>query len=300
MRIAIVGLGRMGADMTRRLLRAGHDVIATDLDPDRILELREEGATGAGDLDAALAAFGDAPRVVWSMVPAGDATETVVSHALARLGAGDVIVDGANSHWQDSRRRAEAADRAGIGWLDAGVSGGIWGLEHGYNLMLGGNADVFERLRPVLESLAPAGGLRHVGPAGTGHFVKMIHNGIEYGLLQAYAEGFEALAAYPHARLDLAAVAELWGNGSVVRSWLLELLAGALRDDPDMAGVRGYVEDSGMGRWTVEFGVDHAVPLPVITAALFARFTSRQDDGLAARLVATLRREFGGHHTPRS
>jgi len=295
MRIAIVGLGRMGADMTRRLLRSGHAVVVTDLDEGRVRELQEEGAIGARDVAEALAAFEAGPRALWSMVPAGQATEDVVTRALAGLAPGDLLVDGANSHWQDSVRRAERAVAAGVAWLDAGVSGGIWGLEEGYNLMVGGDATAFERLRPVLESLAPPAGVRYVGPAGSGHFVKMIHNAIEYGVLQAYAEGFQALAAYPHADLDLPAIAELWDHGSVIRSWLLSLLAAALRDDPTLADVPAYVEDSGMGRWAVTFGIDHAVPMPATSAALFARFASRLDDDLAAKVVAILRREFGGH-----
>ncbi len=295
MRIAIVGLGRMGADMTRRLLRGGHAVVVTDLDEGRVRELQEEGAIGARDVAEALTAFEAGPRALWSMVPAGQATEDVVTRALAGLAPGDLLVDGANSHWQDSVRRAERAVAAGVAWLDAGVSGGIWGLEEGYNLMVGGDATAFERLRPVLESLAPPGGVRYVGPAGSGHFVKMIHNAIEYGVLQAYAEGFQALAAYPHAQLDLPAIADLWDHGSVIRSWLLSLLAAALRDDPTLAGVPAYVEDSGMGRWAVRFGIDHAVPMPATAAALFARFASRLDDDLAAKVVAILRREFGGH-----
>jgi len=294
--LAIIGLGRMGADMVRRLLRDGHEVVVSDLRQDAVALLAAEGAVPAASVTAAVEQL-RAPRVVWSMVPAGAATEQVLLDAMRSLSPGDVVVDGANSNWKDSIRRAEAAAGAQLGWLDAGVSGGVWGLAEGYNLMVGGDAAAFEAARPALESLAPPGGLLHVGPAGSGHFVKMIHNGIEYGLLQAYAEGFEALAAYPHAELDLAGVAELWTHGSVVRSWLLELLAGALEPDARLASIEGYVDDSGMGRWTVDFAVEHAVPLPAISAALYARFASRQAESFAAKVVAALRHGFGGHAT---
>jgi 6-phosphogluconate dehydrogenase len=236
-----------------------------------------------------------APRVVWLMVPAGDATEAVFAEALAHLDQGDILIDGANSHYTDTRRRGEEADRRGVRMLDAGVSGGVWGLAEGYNLMVGGEEGAFETARPALETLAPDNGVAHVGPVGAGHFVKMVHNGIEYGLLQAYGEGFEALAAYPHAELDLERIAELWTHGAVVRSWLLELLARAFAQDPALDGIHGYIDDSGMGRWTVDFGVEQAVPLPAISAALFARFRSRQDDSFSAKVVAALRNQFGGH-----
>lgn len=299
MELVIVGLGRMGADMTRRLLQGGHAPVVTDLEGALVAELVEEGARGAATVAEAALQL-SSPRVVWSMVPAGDPTEQVFGQALAVLSAGDVFVDGANSNWQDSSRRAAKADAAGVLWLDAGVSGGVWGLENGYNLMVGGSETAFELTRPVLESLAPTGGLLHAGPAGSGHFVKMIHNGIEYGLLQAYGEGFEALASYPHAELDLTAIARLWTHGSVVRSWLLELLGDALESDPKLEGLHGYVDDSGMGRWTVDYGVANAVPMPAITAALYARFASRSEDSFANRTVATLRNRFGGHKTRRA
>lgn len=294
MRIAIIGLGRMGADMARRLMQHGHHVVVSDLDPQAVERLVREGATGSSDVADAVSKLG-APRVLWSMVPAGAATEQVVEQALQVLMPGDVLVDGANSNYNDSLRRAAAADSRQVEWIDAGVSGGVWGLAEGYNLMVGGSRKAFELVQPALVSLAPAGGVLHVGPAGSGHFVKMIHNGVEYGLLQAYSEGFEALNAYPHADLDLGAISKLWTNGSVVRSWLLELLAQALADDPSLKTIEGYVDDSGTGRWTVEFGVDHAVPMPAITAALYSRFASRQDESFAAKVVAALRHQFGGH-----
>lgn len=294
MQLAMIGLGRMGSDMTRRLMRDGHEVVVTDLDAAAVTALAKEGAHAGASLADALRQL-KAPRVAWAMVPAGAATEQVVMDCLAVLEPGDVMVDGANSNYKDSMRRAEAAAARGVLWLDAGVSGGVWGLENGYNMMVGGDDHAFALVQPALASLAPPGGLLHVGPAGSGHFVKTIHNGVEYGLLQAYAEGFEALSAFPHAQLDLAAVAKLWTHGSVVRSWLLELLAQALEAEPGLENIEGYVNDSGTGRWTVEFGVEHAVPMPAITSALYARFASRQDDGFAAKVVAALRHQFGGH-----
>lgn len=294
MELAMIGLGRMGADMTRRLLRGGHQVVVSDIDPDAVSVMAGEGATPSSSVaDAALRL--SAPRVVWSMVPAGTATAQVLDAALEVLEPGDVMVDGANSNWKESLRNAAKAAAAGVGWLDAGVSGGVWGLEDGYNLMVGGEDNDYAKAEPALLTLAPKGGLLHVGPAGSGHFVKMIHNGIEYGLLQAYAEGFEALTAYPHAELDLPAIAGLWHNGSVIRSWLLQLLVNSLENDPHLEGVAGYVDDSGTGRWTVEFALEEDVPLPAITAALFARYRSRQDESFAAKVVASLRHGFGGH-----
>jgi len=293
-RLAMIGLGRMGSDMARRLMRNGHQVVVSDLDESAVKALEQEGATGSSSLVDAVRQLAK-PRVVWAMVPAGRATEQVVMDSLKELEPGDIIVDGANSNYKDSLRHAAAAAAAGVLWLDAGVSGGVWGLEEGYNLMVGGDEAAYRLVEPALASLAPAGGLLHVGPAGSGHFVKTIHNGIEYGLLQAYAEGFEALSAFPHAQLDLAAISKLWTNGSVVRSWLLELLVLALKAEPQLDNIEGYVDDSGTGRWTVEYGVEHAVPMPAITAALFARFASRQDESFAAKVVAALRHQFGGH-----
>ena len=294
MRLAIIGLGRMGSDMARRLMRDGHELVVSDLDAAATAALVTEGATGSSSLADAVRHLAK-PRVVWAMVPAGQATEQVVMDSLKVLEPGDVIVDGANSNYKDSMRHAAAAAAKGVLWLDAGVSGGVWGLEEGYNMMVGGDDAAYRLVEPALASLAPPGGLLHVGPAGSGHFVKTIHNGIEYGLLQAYAEGFEALSTFPHAQLDLAAISELWPNGSVVRSWLLDLLALALKDEPRLDNIEGYVDDSGTGRWTVEYGVEHAVPMPAISAALFARFASRQDESFAAKVVAALRHQFGGH-----
>ncbi|MEJ2667400.1 MAG: decarboxylating 6-phosphogluconate dehydrogenase [Deinococcales bacterium] len=294
MHLGMVGLGRMGANMTRRLMQGGHSVVVTDIDEANVKALADEGATGASSLEELIGAL-PAPRVVWLMVPAGDATESVFREALGHLAQGDLIIDGSNSHYTDTQRRGREADREGIRLVDAGVSGGIWGLKVGYNIMAGGDDGAFALAEPALKTLAPQSGYAHVGPVGAGHFVKMVHNGIEYGLLQAYGEGFEALAAFPGADLDLRTIAELWTHGAVVRSWLLELLADALADDPRLRRLQGYVDDSGMGRWTVDFGVEQAVPLPAITASLYARFASRQDDSFAAKVVAALRNQFGGH-----
>jgi 6-phosphogluconate dehydrogenase len=279
----MVGLGRMGGNMTSRLRKHGHEVATYAHHGDRTATSLEELV---GQLEP--------PRVVWLMIPAGPPTEESVEELFGLLERGDVIVDGGNSNFRESQRRAAQANEKGIRFLDVGVSGGIWGLKEGYALMAGGPEDAVELLRPAFEALAPEGGFAHVGPSGAGHFVKMVHNGVEYGLMQAYAEGFELLQASEF-DLDLAAVAELWRHGSVVRSWLLDLLARALEEDPGLEGIRGYVEDSGEGRWTVEQAIDTAVPLHVITAALYARFASRQDESFAAKVNAALRNQFGGH-----
>ena len=294
MEVGIIGLGKMGGNMALRLLQGGHRVRVTDIDAEARERMAEGGALASAD-PADLVAQLPAPRVVWLMLPAGGVTEGVVAELLPLLSPGDVLVDGADTFWKDSLRRAEAASELGVHFVDCGVSGGVWGLESGYNLMVGGSSESFERLRPLLETLAASNGYLHTGPSGSGHFVKMIHNGIEYGMMQAYGEGFEAMAAYPHADIDLAAVARLWMQGSVVRSWLLELGMLALEKDPELERIAGHVADSGMGRWTVDYAVEQAIPMPAITAALYARFRSRQEDPFAARLAAALRKEFGGH-----
>ncbi len=293
MQIGFVGLGKMGLNMVTRLRRGGHAVVAFDQKADAVSRAEAAGAVGAASLDALVAAL-DAPRAVWIMVPAGDPTESTVRGLAARLSRGDTIVDGGNSRFHDDVRRASDLAAVGIDYVDAGTSGGIWGLEEGYCLMVGGRADVCERLSPIFGTLAPSDGYLHVGGHGAGHYVKMVHNGIEYGLMQAYAEGFELMhkSEYP---LDLPAIARLWTRGSVVRSWLLELTARALCEDPGLEALEGHVEDSGEGRWTLHEGVDRAVPLPALTAALFARFRSREDNPFAERLLAALRQQFGGH-----
>jgi 6-phosphogluconate dehydrogenase len=294
MKIGIVGLGKMGANMTERLLARGHKVVAFDLNPASVAAAKLKGAEPAASLKDLVARL-EPPRAVWIMVPSGEATEETVWSLAGILGGGDAIIDGGNSHYTDSVRRAKALRDHGLSFIDCGTSGGIWGLEEGYCLMLGGEEEAVERLRPVFEALAPPGGYAYLGPSGAGHFVKMVHNGIEYGLLQAYAEGFELLEGKKDYDLDLPAIARLWGQGSVVRSWLLALAAEALGKDPHLANLQGYVADSGEGRWTVFEAIDQAVPVPAMALALFARFRSRQEDSYAARFVAALRNEFGGH-----
>lgn len=293
MQLGFVGLGKMGLNMVTRLRRRGHDVVALDRRPEAVAAAEAVGARPASSIDELIAAL-SAPRVVWVMVPAGDVTEAVVGTLADQMAPNDVIIDGGNTHFKDDIRRATDLTRRGVHYVDAGTSGGIWGLECGYCLMVGGEADVCRHLEPVFLDLAPEGGYRYVGPHGAGHYVKMVHNGIEYGLMQAYAEGLELLQAGPFT-FDLSSIASLWMHGSVVRSWLLELTARALAEDPTLSDVQGYVEDSGEGRWTLQEAVERAVPLPVISAALFTRFRSRSDSPFGDRLLAALRQQFGGH-----
>jgi 6-phosphogluconate dehydrogenase len=283
MQLGMVGLGRMGSGMTERLRQVGHDVKTYDPNVE----------STAGSLEE-LAAQLDPPRHVWLMIPAGEVTENAFQELLGILERGDAIIDGGNSNFRDSQRRAAEASERGLYFVDCGVSGGIWGLREGFALMAGGDGEPIGRLQPVFEALAPEGGFAHVGPSGAGHFVKMVHNGVEYGLMHAYAEGFDLMQASEF-ELDLAAIAELWRHGSVVRSWLLDLLARALQEDPHLEGIKGYVEDSGEGRWTVEQAIETAVPLNVIAASLFARFESRREDSFSAKVNAALRNQFGGH-----
>ncbi len=293
MQIGLVGLGRMGFNMALRLLRAGHQVVAYNRSPGKLEEAHRAGArpvSGYDEMAAALAA----PRVVWLMIPAGAPVDEAIAALLPKLAPGDLIVDGGNSNYRDSLRRAGQARGGGVGFVDAGVSGGIWGLENGYCMMLGGDAGAIARLKPALDTLAPPEGWRHVGPSGAGHFAKMVHNGIEYGMMQAYGEGFEILKASDY-RYDLAQLAHLWNRGSVVRSWLLELAERAFEGDPGLERIRGWIEDSGEGRWTVLEAIDRGVPAPVLALSLFRRFRSRQDDAFSDRVIAALRAQFGGH-----
>ncbi|MGE5763637.1 MAG: phosphogluconate dehydrogenase (NAD(+)-dependent, decarboxylating) [Mycobacterium leprae] len=287
MDLGMVGLGRMGGNMADRLRAAGHTVVGFDHAPGRrdVHSLRE------------LADRLARPRAVWVMVPAGEATDETLTALGDLLAPGDVVVDGGNSRWTDSQRHAADLAARGIRFLDAGVSGGVWGREDGYALMVGGDPDTVRRLQPVFEALKPPGdaGFVHAGPVGAGHFAKMVHNGIEYGLMQAYAEGYELLAAHPALVTDVEGVVASWREGTVIRSWLLDLLVRALEEDAHLTELRGYVQDSGEGRWTVQSAIAAAVPLPVITAAVYARFVSRQDDSPAMRVVAALRNQFGGH-----
>jgi 6-phosphogluconate dehydrogenase len=316
----MIGLGRMGANMTRRLSRGGHAVTVFDLNADRVRELAAEGANGAASLDDLVRTL-TTPRVVWLMVPAGDATEQMVNALATRLQAGDTIIDGGNTHYKDDVRRALVLEPQGVHYIDAGTSGGLWGLERGYSLMIGGPRAVVERLDPVFATLAPgndgapptpgrasgagtaARGYLHCGPSGAGHFVKMVHNGIEYGLMQAYAEGLDILqtasrGTRPDAeryRFDLPEIAEVWRHGSVVGSWLLDLTASALAEDPDLSAFSGFVQDSGEGRWTIETAIEQAVPADVLAASLFARFRSRHDHTFGEKVLSAMRHKFGGH-----
>ncbi|MBI3031123.1 MAG: decarboxylating 6-phosphogluconate dehydrogenase [Candidatus Rokubacteria bacterium] len=298
MQIGFVGLGRMGAGMVERLLAGGHNVVVYDLSRDARRAAVAKGASDAASLDDLVRAL-TPPRAVWVMVPAGKPTEETIRALASRLAGNDVIVDGGNSHYKDDPRRAGELQPRGIHYLDAGTSGGVWGPKHGYCLMIGGERPIFERLAPAFSALAPPDGYAHVGGHGAGHYVKMIHNGIEYGLMQAYAEGFELLHASEF-QLDLTAIAHLWNQGSVVRSWLLELAELALRADPRLDGIKGYVEDSGEGRWTVEDALEKNVPAPTIALSLFRRFRSRQGDPFADRMLAALRQAFGGHPVRKS
>jgi len=284
MNLGMVGLGRMGANMTERLREHGHTVETyARTNPERTANSLVE-----------LASKLPQPRVVWLMIPAGDPTENAFQTLLGLLEEGDVIVDGGNSNFRDSQRRAEEAEKKSVAFLDAGVSGGIWGLKEGYCVMVGGDAAAYKQITPFLEDLTEPGGHARVGPSGAGHFVKMVHNGIEYGMMQSLAEGFEIMQAseFP---VNLHKTAALWQHGSVVRSWLLDLLVLALEEDPNLEQIRGYVEDSGEGRWTVMNAIDESVPAPAITLSLFARFASRQDESFAAKVNAALRNQFGGH-----
>jgi 6-phosphogluconate dehydrogenase len=297
MDIAMVGLGRMGGNMARRLLKGGHRVVGYNRSPEATDEIAAEaGLVPARSLGEVVALL-SLPRAVWVMVPAGDATERAIEELTGLLSEGDIIIDGGNTFYKDDIRRAGMLAARGIDYVDSGTSGGIWGLTEGYSLMIGGAVDVVEHLRPVFETLAPAAdkGWGHVGPHGSGHFVKMVHNGIEYGMMQAFAEGFEIMKAKKEFGLDLAKIAHIWQDGSVVRSWLLDLAANALDKDQELSGIAGWVADSGEGRWTVFESIDLDVPAPVITASLQARFVSRHEDNYAAKLLAAMRNEFGGH-----
>jgi len=301
MELGMIGLGRMGGNMAQRLLRGGHRVVVWDPRREAVQDLVRLGAVSsasAADLTAQLAP----PRAVWVMVPAGEPTESTIATVAAGLRPGDAIIDGGNSFYKDSVRRAAALKEGGLFFLDAGTSGGIWGLQEGYSLMVGGEEDAFRRLEPLFQTLAPGPdrGYGRVGPAGSGHFVKMIHNGIEYGMMQAFAEGFELMQAKAAFGVDLAQVAAIWRHGSVVRSWLLDLAEAALRDDPGLERLQAYVDDSGEGRWTAQEAIELAVPAPVITLSLQARFRSRQEQPFGGRLLAAMRQQFGGHPVRRA
>jgi 6-phosphogluconate dehydrogenase len=313
MQLGMIGLGRMGANIVRRLMRAGHECVVHDVDAAAIDALAKEGAVPARSLEE-LASRLRAPRAAWIMVPAANVDETIAALAPYLAGA-DIVIDGGNSNYADDTRRAQSLAERGIRFVDVGTSGGVWGLEQGYCLMVGGEAPVVEHLNPIFEALAPGRhaaaptaartsggsaeqGYLHCGPAGAGHFVKMVHNGIEYGVMAAFAEGFN-LMRHGYSGIDVAEVAELWRRGSVVRSWLLDLIAEALAKDPQLEGFQGFVSDSGEGRWALKSAVDAAVPVPVLGAALFSRFSSRGEDDFANRLLSAMRSEFGGHREGR-
>ncbi|MDO8484673.1 MAG: decarboxylating 6-phosphogluconate dehydrogenase [Candidatus Limnocylindrales bacterium] len=294
MHLGFIGLGRMGANMVRRLILDGHAVAVYNRTPERTTEIAGEGAIPSYSI-AELVEKLEKPRAVWVMVPAGDATEAQIAELLEHLEPGDTIIDGGNTNFHDDVRRHHDLAAKGIGYVDAGTSGGIWGLKAGFCLMVGGDPATVEPLVPIFTSLAPPGGYLHVGGPGAGHYVKMVHNGIEYGLMQAYAEGFEIMHASDY-ELDLGAIAELWMQGSVVRSWLLELAGRAFKaNGQDLSHLKGFVADSGEGRWTIQEAIDRDVPAPVITLSLLTRFRSRQDDSYGAKVLAALRNEFGGH-----
>jgi 6-phosphogluconate dehydrogenase len=320
MQLGMVGLGRMGANMARRLQRAGHDVVALDLDAAKIAELEKDGMKGATDIPAFVGLL-KKPRLVWLMVPSGDATESMVNKFAGVFEPGDILIDGGNSYFKDDVRRAEALKEKGIHYCDVGTSGGVWGLERGYCLMAGAEPEIFAYIEPILKALAPGQGeveptpgrplqgktahlgYLHCGPVGSGHFVKMVHNGIEYGLMQAYGEGFDImknanstqLAGNIRYSLDLGEIAELWRRGSVVSSWLLDLSAIALAEDPQLAGYTGYVQDSGEGRWTVIAALEESVPAEVLAMSLFVRFRSRQEHTFSEKMLSAMRKQFGGH-----
>ncbi len=296
MQLGMIGLGKMGANMTTRLIQGGHTLVVYDRNPEAVQAAAAGGAIASTTLTELVSQLA-APRAVWVMVPAGDPTEQTIHELAALLSADDTILDGGNSNYKDSQRRADLLKAQGIHFIDVGTSGGIWGLSEGYSLMIGGVPEAVQRLHPIFATLAPAPdrGWGHVGPAGAGHFVKMVHNGIEYGLMQAYAEGFELMQHKTDLALDLAQIATIWQHGSVVRSWLLDLIARALAENPHLDGIAAYVPDSGEGRWTVQEAVDLAVALPVITLALQNRFRSRSEQPFGDKLLAAMRNQFGGH-----
>ena len=323
MRLGMVGLGKMGANMARRLMRGGHEVVVTDLNPENVKHMAAEGAIASSSLEHFVSQLGR-PRIAWLMVPAGDPTEKTVQELAQKMQAGDVLIDGGNSNFKDDIRRAAELKDKGIDYMDVGTSGGVWGLDRGYCMMIGGPRQVFQQLDSIFKTLAPGRGTIpstpgrekipgtaeqgyiHCGPAGAGHFVKMVHNGIEYGLMQAYAEGFDifknaASTELPEEQrfdLNLADIAEVWRRGSVVSSWLLDLTAIALAENPTLSGYTGFVQDSGEGRWTIQAALDEAVPVNVLAAALFTRFRSRQEHTFGEKLLSAMRQQFGGHVEP--
>jgi len=296
MELAVIGLGKMGLNMATRLVRGGHRVVGFARSKETVREAINQGADGASSLEEAVRKL-SAPRIVWVMVPSGQATDDTINMLETLLKKGDIVIDGGNSNYKDSVRHAAQLKARGIDFIDCGTSGGIWGLSEGYSLMIGGQTEAVEKMRPIFETLAPAAdkGWGRVGPHGAGHFTKMIHNGIEYGMMQAFAEGFSILKAKEEFGLDLAQISEVWQHGSVVRSWLLDLAANALKEDATLEDIKPWVADSGEGRWTVFESIDLDVPAPIITLALQMRFASRDEENFSARMLAALRNQFGGH-----
>lgn len=296
MQLGMMGLGRMGKNMTLRLMRNGHELIVWNRSPEPREEVAKEGAIPFEHVEDFVNRLAT-PRAIWLMLPAGEVTEAMIDHLMGLLSPGDTLIEGGNSNYKDTQRRAARVKAAGFQYVDVGTSGGVWGITEGYSLMIGGDKEPVERLTPIFQTLAPGAdmGWGHVGPSGAGHFVKMVHNGIEYGMMQALAEGFEIMHSKTELELDVAQIAQVWRVGSVVRSWLLDLTANALGKNPNMDGIKGWVADSGEGRWTVAEAIDLDIPAPVITLALMMRFVSRQDDSYAAKLLAAMRNQFGGH-----
>ena len=297
MEMGMVGLGRMGGNMVLRLMKRGHRLIAYDRSADAVKEKAGQGAVPAYTVEEFVQKFQSKPRVMWVMVPAGDPTTQAIDQLIALGDPGDIIIDGGNTNWKVAMGDAARVRSKGMHYMDAGTSGGIWGLANGYSLMVGGEKEIYDRCLPLLKDLAPDdGGLVYTGPEGSGHFVKMVHNGVEYGLMQAYAEGFQIMKlskAFPG--MDMHAIAEAWRSGSVVRSWLLDLIANGLEQDPELSRIKGYVEDTGEGRWTVEAAIEESVPVPIIAESLFARFRSRMENTFGDRMLAMMRHQFGGH-----
>ena len=300
MQLGLIGLGKMGANMNLRLLQGGHQMVVWNRSPGPREAAAAAGATAAETVEELVSKLSK-PCAVWVMVPAGDVTENQIKQLMGLLKPGDIIIDGGNSNYKDTLRHAAMVEEAGLDFVDVGTSGGVWGLKEGYSMMVGGKKEAVDRLRPIFETLAPGPdlGWGHVGPHGAGHFVKMVHNGVEYGMMQAYAEGFEILKAKEEMNLDLYQISEVWRFGSVVRSWLLDLIADSLKEDANLSTIKPWVADSGEGRWTVQAAIDEDVPAPVISLALMMRFVSRQDDSYAAKLLAAMRNQFGGHAVKR-
>ncbi|SHJ29963.1 phosphogluconate dehydrogenase (NAD(+)-dependent, decarboxylating) [Halodesulfovibrio aestuarii] len=294
MQIAMIGLGRMGMNMARRLIQGGHQVVVWNRSSDKVAAIVSEGAIGAQTIKEAVQRL-TPPRIIWCMLPSGNVTKLILKEVLEAISSDDLVIEGGNSYWKDDLENSKAFVEKGCGYIDAGVSGGVWGLKVGYCTMVGGKDRFVRRAKPIFDTLAPPRGWKHVGPVGSGHFIKMVHNGIEYAMMEAIGEGFDLMRNGPFEKLDLGGIADLWGQGSVVRSWLLELLAIAYERDPDLESIKGFVNDSGEGRWTILNSIEYGISTPVLAQSLFKRFESRQQDVYSNKVLAALRKEFGGH-----